>query len=305
MEKTCAILFKKKKRGAGAVSIDTLQQKIRKTKNPTMLTLAPFGGALPPVFAPEGRGTAEGWGAYAQALLKGVKGIVPALRLSFAGFALLGPEGLTQLGKILRTGEELGFYTLVDAPELLSPEAAEAAAGALRMPGSPDGLVISSYLGSDMLKPFLSACGEGEKDVFVLVRSANRSASELQDLRTGSRLVHEVAADYANRWGGDTVGKFGYARVGLMAAANAPESLRALRSKYPDRFLVLDGFDYSTANGKTCCPGFDRLGHGACVCVGRTIVDAWKEAPGENPIAQAQAAAERVKRNLARYVTVL
>jgi len=279
--------------------IDSLQQKIRKTKNPIMLTLAPFGTSIPSSFCGE-----NGSSDYILALMKGLKGAVPALRFSFAAFALLGPEGLTQLGKLLSAGEAMGFYTVLDAPELLSPETAEAAASAL-LELSWDGLAVSSYLGSDILKPFLPACVEGQRDVFVLVRSANRSASELQDLRTGSRLVHEVAADYVNRLGGDTVGKFGYARVGMMAAANAPESLRALRSKYPSRFLLLDGFDYATANGKTCSPGFDRLGHGACVCVGRTVADAWKDAPEEDPIAQAQAAAERVKRTLARYVTVL
>lgn len=283
------------------MSVDSLQQKIRKMKNPTMLTLAPFGGAVPASFSPEGR---SGWDAYAQALLKGLKGTVPALRLSLAAFAILGPEGLTLLEKLLHTADGLGYYTLLDGPALLSSEAAEAWAGVLaKLPC--DGIVLSAYLGSDILRPFLPVCEAEKKDVFVLVRSANRSASELQDLRTGSRLVHEVAADYVNRLGGDTLGKYGYARVGLIAAANAPESLRALRSKYPNRFILLDGFDYSTANGKTCAPGFDRLGHGACVCVGRTIVDAWKENQSEDPIAQVQAAAERIKRNLARYVTVL
>lgn len=279
------------------MSVDSLQQKIRKTKNPIMLTLAPFGGAVPASFG-------DAWDSYAQALLKGLKGTVPALRLSLAAFAIQGPEGLTQLEKLLRAGDSLGYYTLLDGPALLSPEAAEASAGALAKL-SCDGIVLSAYLGSDVLKPFLPVCEAETKDVFVLVRSANRSASELQDLRTGSRLVHEVAADYVNRLGVDTLGKYGYARVGLMAAANAPESLRALRSKYPSRFLLLDGFDYSTANGKTCAPAFDRLGHGACVCVGRTIAEAWKENQSEDPIAQAQAAAERIRRNLARYITVL
>lgn len=278
------------------MSIDTLQQKIRKTKNPMMLTLAPFGGAAPASFG-------SGWGDYAKELLKGLKGTVPALRLSLAAFAIQGPEGLIQLEKLLHAAAGLGYYTLLDGPELLSPEAAEASAGALAQ-WPCEGLVISAYLGSDVLRPFLPVCEAEKKDVFVLVRSANRSASELQDLRTGSRLVHEVAADYANRLGGDTLGKYGYARVGLMAAANAPESLRALRSKYPSRFILLDGFDYSTANGKTCAPAFDRLGHGACVCVGRTIAEAWKENLEEDPVVQAQAAAERIRRNLARYVTV-
>ena len=82
-----------------------------------------------------------------------------------------------------------------------------------------------------------------------MARTANKSAPELQDLLSGSRLVHAVSADHVNRYGGDTAGKFGYTRVGILAAASASESLRTLRAKYPKLFLLLDGYDYPNANG--------------------------------------------------------
>ena len=106
--------------------------------------------------------------------------------------------------------------------------------------------------------------------------------------------------------GGDTAGKFGYTSVGVLAAASAAESMRTLRSKYPKLFLLVDGYDYPNANAKNCANAFDKFGHGAVVS-GSGIATAWcgSESDGTDYLDQAMAAAERMKKNLNRYVTVL
>lgn len=292
------------------MSVDTLQERIRKKKNPSMVELLASPGDLPPHILAETDSAAKAYGCFCRELLSGLKGIVPAARFSFAAFALLGQEGLAELSETLKTAVNLGYYVAMDAPEILSPRAAEITAQALfgkdsRFPC--DGLVISAYLGSDVIKPFLPYCQEGKKDLFVTVRTANRSAPELQDLLTGSRLVHTAAADYVNRYGGDMAGKFGYTRVGILAAASAGGSLRTLRGLYPRLFLLLDGYDYPGANGKNCSYAFDKFGRGAVACAGISITGAWKQAEsdGHDYLDHAAAAAERMKKNLARYVTVL
>lgn len=292
------------------MSVDSLQEKIRKLKNPSLVELGMSMADLPPFLPEEAGSTAAAYGRFCRELLAGLKGLVPGVRVSFAAFALLGPEGLTELTQTLKTASNLGFYVLLDAPELLSVTVSSATAEGILGKDSPypcDAVVIGGYLGSDVLKPFLPYCREGKKDVFVVVRTANKSAPELQDLLTGSRLVHTAAADQVNRYGGETVGKFGYSRVGVLAAASSGESLRLLRSKYPKLFLLLDGYDYPNGSGKNCSYAFDRLGHGAAVCAGASITGAWKQTEGDGRdfAAQAVAAAERMKRNLSRYVTIL
>ena len=154
------------------------------------------------------------------------------MRFSFDAFALLGEEGLSQLKALLNRARELGFYTLLDGPQILSPWAADRAAALLVNEEYPcQGMLISPYIGSDAIKPFVPACAKGEKDLFIVVRSANKSALELQDLLSGGRLVHAAAADHVNRYSADTVGKFGYSRVGVLAAASAAQNLKDLRNK--------------------------------------------------------------------------
>lgn len=288
------------------MAVDVFQEKIRKTKNPTVVELGLSVSQLPPQFSAD----AAGYCAFCKELLAGLKGIVPAVRVSFSAFALLGAEGTAALADVLKTADNLGFYVILDAPEILSVRAAEWTAQALFGEGSAypcDGLVIGSYLGSDMLKPFLPYCQDRKKELFVVARTANKSAPELQDLLAGSRMVHMAAADHVNRYGAETAGKFGYTRVGLLAGASAAQGLKNLRMKYPKLFLLLDGADYPNANAKNCSNAFDKFGHGAAACVSDSVTCAWKaaESDGSDFVTHAVAAAERMKKNLTRYVTVL
>lgn len=288
------------------MSIDILQDKVRKTKNPSILELAMPLAALPPQFSQD----AAGYGAFCRVLLEELKTVIPAVRVSFAAFALLADGGLEELSLTLKTAGELGWYVVLDAPEISSPMMAGVLAEALLGENSSypcDGLVISGYAGSDIIKPFLPYCKKGKKDLFVITRTANKSAPELQDLLAGSRLVHTAAADHVNRYGSDTEGKYGYTQVGILASASSGESLRSLRAKYPRLFFLLDGFDYPNANAKNCSYGFDRFGHGAVACGGTAITCAWKQAQsdGSDWVSHCLAAADRMKKNLTRYVTIL
>lgn len=292
------------------MSVDILQEKIRKMKNPSVLEFATSVSDLPPHILAEESTAAAAYFRFCRELLAGLKGLVPAVRVSFVSFALLGAEGMRALSDVLKSAAEQGYYVLLDAPEILSPVAAKMTAESVFGESSIypcDGLVISGYLGSDIIKPFLPYCKNAKKDIYVVARTANKSASELQDLLAGSRVVHAAAADHVNRYGADTAGKFGYTRVGILAAASAADSLRNLRAKYPKLFLLLDGYDYPNANAKNCSHAFDKFGHGAAACSGIGITCAWKqsESDGYDFIDHAVAAAERMKKNLTRYVTIL
>ena len=288
------------------MSVDMLQDKIRKTKNPAVVAFEAFPDWIPPQLLQE-RTALQALEKLHCDLLSCMKGHVGAVRFGFGSFALLGPEGLSLLSRLLSEAKRQGYYVLLDAPETMSAPAAQNAASLLSAEDTPypcDGLVIASYLGSDILSGYLPLCKKG-KSLFAVVRTANRSASEIQDLLSGGRLVHTAVADIVNRLGGSTVAKCGFSQVSALASAASAESLRALRSKYPKLFLLLDGYDYPNGNAKNCSFAFDRLGHGAAACAGVSVVAAWKETQDGNYAAAAVEALQRMKKNLTRYITVL
>lgn len=288
------------------MSIDRLQDKIRKMKNPSAWLVEPVPDVLPnALLEQEGTLTAACL-KYFPALLEALKDVIPCVRFGFAGFAMLGEQGIGLLRTCLSQATDLGYYVLLDLPELWTPSAAKYAADSLAESDIYrfDGVVINGYPGTDILKPMASLCGAG-KSVFVLDRTANRSAGELFDLMTGGRLVHTAAADVINRVGESYFGKCGYSNMGALAAASSADSLRTLRTRYNRLFLLIDGYDYPNANAKNCSFAFDQFGHGAIACAASGISAAWKEAESLDPVEAAVAAAERMKKNLTRYVVIL
>jgi orotidine-5'-phosphate decarboxylase len=241
-----------------------------------------------------------------------LKGFVPGVRFSFASFALMGPEGLQSLSGLLKEAREMGYYVILDSPGIMSPWGAERTAPYIFGENTLfpcDALIVSSYIGSELIKPFLPYCKEGSKDLFVMVRTPNKSAPELQDLMTGSRLVHMVAADMVNRNGEQILGKYGYSRVCAMTSASAPQSLRNIRKNYKTLFQLVDGVDYPSGNAKNCSFAFDKMGHGAAVCASTSITAAWldeeTDADGADYIECAMVAAQKLKKNLLRYFSIV
>ena len=290
------------------MSVDRLQDRIRKTKNPIVLDLNMLPEHIPPVFSDGGITFSSAWERYSKALLDGFKGVVPAVRFSLNRAVLYGLEGVAALKELMRYAAKAGYYVLLDGVSLLTPEDAQQAADNLfGEDWKFDGLVTAAYIGSDAIRPYAQRLEETGRSLFVVLKTANRSGQEVQDLLTGSRLVYQAVADVVSRFAQSNTGRSGYASVAGVAPANAPEALRILREKYKYQFLLVEGYDAPNANAKNCANAFDKLGHGAAVCAGASITAAWNESPwtGDDYMEAATEAVQRMKKNLGRYVTIL
>lgn len=291
------------------MSIDKLQEKIRKMKNPLAVDFSVLPEHIPSYILEATGSYPKAYAQFCKGLLEGLKLAVPAVRFDFGAFALMGVEGLEILEDVLCFAKTCGYYVLLDGVESLSAQSA--ARGAQQLLSQEckwyfDGLIMTAYIGSDGIRPYAEKLKSTGKDLFVVARTANRTAPETQDLLSGSRLAHMAKADIINRFAEPLVGRCGYSQVAVMAAASSADSLRSLRSKYKYLFLLLDGSDYPNANAKNCSFAFDTLGHGALACAGLSVTAAWME--NGNPtdyIVAAVNAAERAKKNLTRYVTIL
>ena len=291
------------------MSIDFLHDRIRKLKSPLIVDMSITEDLMPKHLLEQEGDFSKAYFRFCRELLEALEGVVPGVRFSFDSFALLGEEGFVQLRSLLKRAGELGFYALLDGPSILSPWAADRAAALLSGDEYPcQGMLISPYIGSDAIKPFVNACAKGEKDLFVVVRSANKSASELQDLLTGKRLVQGAAAELVNRFGETIFTRCNYSRICAVSSAGAADSLRNLRAQYKHMFILVDGLDYPSGNMKNCSLAFDRFGYGAAISAGPTVTAAWLDSENGRPeayIEHALAAAERLKKNLQRYITIL
>ena len=96
-----------------------------------------------------------------------------------------------------------------------------------------DAVTANPYLGLDTLAPFLD---REDRGVFLLARTSNPSAPDLQDLDVkGSPLYQEVAR-LAAEWDEKLAGN-----CGLVVGATYPEELSILREMAPDLPFLIPG----------------------------------------------------------------
>ncbi len=290
--------------------MDRLQTKIRKLKNPIILDMTVPKEQIPPHLLAQEGNYLRAYGRFCLELMEGLRREVAGVRYSYSLFSLMGTEGLSWLSKLCSKADSLGYYVLLDMPDVKT--AAQSAVFAELIldelfPWSFDGLIVSAYIGSDGFSGYLPMLMEKDKELFVLLRTPNKSAGQLQDLMTGGRVVHTAMADELVRAGKGLVGKCGYSKVGGVAAAVSSGSLQQLRAKYKGLFLLVDGYDIPLGNTKNCALAFDGLGHGAAICVGSYVTNAWKaEAfPGAEFVVCAKEAVAKLKSNITRYITIL
>ncbi len=292
------------------MSIERLQEKIRKTKNPSILDFTVSQQQLPPHLLISEGSFPKAYTRFCMELMDGLRGFLPAVKFNFGCLALLGTEGIVALIRLLEYARKTGFYTVLEVPEALSLQQARHYADILFDPDSLwpcDGILISAYIGSDGIRPYTEKLKNSDKALFVAVRTANRSAAELQDLLSGGRNVFDAKADIVNRFKNEKPSKSGYDRIALVGPASSPAVLRKLRAKYKNLFILVDGYDYPSSNAKNCGEGADPLGHGIAVCSGTAITAAWQisENDGTDFVADSVEVAMRMKKNLARYFTIL
>ncbi|MBQ7871169.1 MAG: orotidine-5'-phosphate decarboxylase [Oscillospiraceae bacterium] len=307
------------------MSIDVLQEKIRKLKNPVMVGLDPYLPMLPPHLVQEAfdalgqtpEGAAAAYGRYCAALLDALAGLVPAVKIQSACFEALGAPGIAKMQALTQYAADRGYYVLLDSMRgdvgNIAEIYAQAMFGSVTVGETShriyaiDGLTVNGYLGSDGVKPFLPYCKKEGKSIFLLLKTSNKSSREVQDLLSGDRVVYTAMADLAARWGGDCMGRCGYSNLAAVVGATYPNTLKLLREKYSRLFFLVPGYGTQGGTAKNVQYAFDRFGHGAVVTASRSILCAWQRAgsDGTDFAEQAVAAAKKMKNDISKYVVIL
>ncbi len=218
-------------------------------------------------------------------LVKATASFAAAFKPNAAFFELYGPEGWVALKDIIAAvqaeSDRLGSMipVILDAKRGDIASTAEAYAQSAFEHLGAHAITLSPYLGKDSIDPFL-ACKE--KGVFLLCKTSNPGAADLQDLPVtiGSKNVvplHVHIAQLAQTWNsGDN--------IGLVVGATQPEALARVRAAAPDLWFLVPGVGAQGGDLETALlSGLRGDGKGLLINVSRGISRA------ENP---ARAAAE-------------
>ncbi|HEY1538121.1 MAG TPA: orotidine-5'-phosphate decarboxylase [Solirubrobacteraceae bacterium] len=235
------------------------------------------------------------------ALIDAVGEACVAVKPQFACFERLGAEGWAALAATIEHAQAAGLLVIADAKrgdiDVSASAYAQALVGSTPTPfGDAPGLgadafTANPYLGVDALEPFVAGARAAQAGVFVLVRTSNSGAADLEDLELagGGRVWERVAGIVARLAGpGD-----GLSEIGAVVGATVPEHVARMRELMPRAPFLLPGIGAQGGRVEDLAPAFAAGRAGGLVSASRSIAHAHEH--GGEPRAAARAEAERLR----------
>jgi orotidine-5'-phosphate decarboxylase len=230
---------------------------------------------------------------------------VPAVKVQVAFYEAFGPPGMEVFAETLREARQRGLLVIADVKRGDVELTAQAYASAYltsSLPGptlSPgfeaDAITVNPYVGGDGVLPFVSAAQSQGKGLFILVKTSNPTAGDVQNLLIDGLPLYERLASLVQRWGRGTEGKRGYQAVGAVVGATYPAEAARLRDLMPHTYFLLPGYGAQGAGAADVQACFQADGYGAIVNSSRAILYAYRQqayaAFGEEHFAEAARAA--------------
>jgi orotidine-5'-phosphate decarboxylase len=229
-----------------------------------------------------------------------------AVKPQLAWFERLGAPGWAALEEVVERARDHGLAVIADGKrgdiDVTATAYAQAYFGDSETPYGrapslgADALTVNPLLGADSLAPFVERARSAGAGLFVLVRTSNPGAADVQELAlaqggsVGDRIALLVA-----ELGAEGIGEAGLSDIGAVVGATAPSWVEALRERMPHAIFLLPGVGAQGGAVESLAPAFAPGPAGGLVSVSRGIVGAYERVGGD-PAAAAGAEASRLRR---------
>jgi orotidine-5'-phosphate decarboxylase len=202
----------------------------------------------------------------------------------------VGAGGFEAARATVDAARSRGLLVLLDGKRGDIGVTAAAYADALYDALGADAVTANPLLGRDALEPLLDRGG-----TFVLVRTSNPGAAELQDamLADGGTVSERLAA-MVDELGAERTGDSGLSDVGAVVGATVPEQLERLRGLMPRAPILLPGVGAQGGRVEEVAAAWGPGRAAGLVTASRSIAWAHVERGGQ-PAETAAAAAERLR----------
>jgi orotidine-5'-phosphate decarboxylase len=140
-----------------------------------------------------------------------------------------------------------------------------------------DFVTLSPYMGLDSIEPYLPYMKNNEKGAFVLVRTSNPGAEDIEYIETkDNKRVYNVVGEKVQNLGEQCLGECGYSSIGGVVGCTHADEAVELRKTLNKMFFLIPG--YGAQGGKAEDVAlYLKDGNGGVVNNSRGILLAYKK----------------------------
>lgn len=137
-----------------------------------------------------------------------------------------------------------------------------------------DFMTLNPYMGYDSITPYFPYLEKGTKGIFVLLRTSNPGAKDIEYLNVDGEALYYKVGDNLEKMGRAFVGQSGYSSLCMVTGGTQVEEVTQMRDRYPQSFFLIPG--YGAQGGSADNVRLYLKGkNGGVVNASRSIIQAW------------------------------
>lgn len=204
--------------------------------------------------------------------------IAACYKVQIAYYEALGIHGLETYAKTLKYIRSKKSIVIADIKRGDIKKTAEMYAKAhFEGDFESDFITLNPYMGFDTIQPYIPYIQNNNKGIFVLVRTSNRGAEDIQYLDTKqNKKIYRIVGEKLSSLGNKYIGKCGYSSIGGVIGCTHQEEGRKIREKLNNMFFLIPGYGAQGGDAKDVAV-YLKDGNGGVVNSSRGILMAYKK----------------------------
>lgn len=180
---------------------------------------------------------------YNKTIIDATSDIVAIYKPQIAYYEANGIEGLIAYQRTLRYLKEKGLLSIGDVKRSdIASTAKEYARAHFKGEFEADFITLNPYMGMDSITPYLDYLKTGEKGVFVLLRTSNEGAKDIECLEYQDEPLYFKVGDELKKFADSLTSECGYSPLCYVVGATHSEEAKKIRERYKNIFFLLPGY---------------------------------------------------------------
>lgn len=139
-----------------------------------------------------------------------------------------------------------------------------------------DFITINPYMGFDSITPYLDFVEKGDKGIFVLLRTSNPGAKDIEYLDYKGEPLYYHIGDAIYEMGNSYLGENNYSNIGFVVGGTHSEEAKEIRKRYKNSFFLIPGYGAQGGKAEDIRLYLDDF-NGGVVNSSRGIITAYKK----------------------------
>ncbi len=177
--------------------------------------------------------------------------IVAIYKPQIAFYEAFGLKGLKAYSRTLEYIKSMNNLTIGDVKRGdISTTASMYGKGHFTGDFEADFITLNPFMGYDTIEPYLPYLKDGNKGVFVLLRTSNKGAKDIQYMESKGEKIYYHIGDKLNEMAKEFMGSCGYSSLGLVVGGTHTDEAIDIRKRYPNLYFLIPGYNTQGASGE-------------------------------------------------------